>query len=243
MDQFSGEQAFKIIAPSHRVPWSRVLEEWFESFEQIDAESIIDVCLQHMTEYKHQRVIRTRIDQARWFCLPVYPYMDDLVFAAYYSLPLDHLKGDRAHLALLSDYKLGLEKVRAAAFHLVPMDKEYRYRHIIHRGRALRDRLYKPLRAKWQEAKGLAGIGRSILSPGWKPDELQNLRDCDLFDRSEVRDYLERAKSGRFANRRAMVCLMRALVIDDFLFQDKLPAERMPQYMKSQRNLRLKYEA
>jgi hypothetical protein len=222
MSQFGGEQASKIIAPPHHIPWKDVLEEWFESFEGIDEDSIIHVCLHHMTEYKHQRVQRPRIDSARWFCLPVYPYMDDQLYTVYYNLPVDHLKADRAHLALLSDYKLGLEKVRAAASHFMPIYNEYRYRHIIHLGRVAHQRLFMPLRTKWEETKGVAGFGGNILYSHWKP-EVQQLRHCDLFNWSEVQTYLERARSGRFVNRNAIACLIKALIINDFLFSGERP--------------------
>ena len=50
-----------------------------------------------------------------------------------------------------------------------------------------------PLRTKWEETKGVAGFGGNILYSHWKP-EIQQLRHCDLFNWSEVKTYLERAR-------------------------------------------------
>ena len=111
MSLFSAEQASTLLAPQYRVSWQDVLEEWFASFNQIEQQSIMDVYLDHMTDYRVQRRARVRIESMRWFCLPIYPYMDERLYTTYRSLPLAHLDGERAHRALLCDYKTGLENL------------------------------------------------------------------------------------------------------------------------------------
>jgi hypothetical protein len=238
MTQFSGEQASKLLAPPHRVPWQDILDEWFGSFEQIEADSLVDVCLNHMTDYKHQRRVRPVIDAARWFCLPFYPYIDNHLYTAYYSLPEAHLKHDQAHSALLSDYKLGLENVRTAAIHFgMPFYKEYRYRHFIYLGRVARDRFLSPLQRKWQETKGTLGFGQNVIYPHWE-SELKRLADCHLFNWPQVQNYIVRARSGRFVNQNAIYCLRQTFAIDDFLFNPNSFQDESFQLVNSRRDIR-----
>lgn len=103
--KFTADQAFKMLAPPYRVLWQDLLDEWFDSFEQIQQQSIIDVYMDHILDYRLQRRTRPRIESVRGFCLPIYPYMDKRVYTTYRSLPLAHLDGVLAHLSLLCNYK------------------------------------------------------------------------------------------------------------------------------------------
>src|SRR5262249_17686371 len=171
MTQFTAAQAENVLADPYRALWRDVVDEWFDSFDQIEQESILDVYLQHIATYWVLRRTRPRIDAARYFCLPVYPYMDKRVYTTYLRLPLSHIHAERAPLAFLSDYKTGLENLPAAARHFgMPIYKEYRYRHLIQSVRFVKDRILDPAQSKWRESKGALGFGRSVLCSHWEAD-------------------------------------------------------------------------
>jgi hypothetical protein len=215
------------------------LDEWFASFEHIDEESLVDVCLTHMTDYSHQRRIRPRIDQARWFCLPFYPYLDERVYEAYYSLPLEHLKGDRAHLALLCNYKTGLENLPSASNHLgLSIRKQYRYRSIIRLGVMANERLVSPLRQRWHKARGTVGVGQSALRPE-KEAELRRFKQHDLFNWPEIQSLMEGARRGIFTNQAAIRRLINPAVVDDFLFGSGFAGDRALQFLKPTREIHI----
>src|SRR5262249_44954054 len=131
----SPKQLSQLLATSFRVDWSDVLSEWYDSFEQIDQPSVTDVFFDHVAEYRVQRRTRPRLEQVRWYCMPVYPYMDERLFDVYRSVPLAHLHAEQASLALLCDYQTGLERLPSAALHFnLPIYQEYRYRHLLHLG-------------------------------------------------------------------------------------------------------------
>jgi Asparagine synthase len=219
-NQFSPMQARKILAEPFHVAWEDILDEWRESFKQIEQESIMDIYLDHALDYRVQRRARLRLDAARWFCLPLYPYMDERLYSAYRSLPLNHLKGERAHIALLCDYKTGLENIPSAQrnFSGMPIYKEYRYRDLIHLGRIVRQRLISPLTTKWRETKGTFGFGQNGLNSMLEA-ELPKLKGCSLFNWPEMENLIERARRGTFLHREAMHRLVSTKVIDDFLFE------------------------
>ena len=238
MSLFSAEQAQTLLAPQYRVSWQDILEEWFDSFEQIEQQSIMDVYLDHMTDYRLQRRTRVRIESMRWFCLPIYPYMDERLYTTYRSLPLAHLDGERAHCALLCDYKTGLENLPYAgrSFAGIPIYKEYHYRHAIHFGRVIRQKVVLPLRRKWQETKGIWGFGRNILNPAHEA-ELRRLEQCPLFHWPAVQNLVERAKCGAFVNPNAIRHLINAPVIHDFLFGSGFSDDHALQFLEPLREI------
>jgi hypothetical protein len=239
MQLFTPQQISRVLAPQYRVPWQDILDEWFSSVEQIDEESLVDVCLTHMTDYSHQRRIRPRIDQARWFCLPFYPYMDERVYEAYYRLPLEHLKGDRAHLALLCSYKSGLENLPSASHHLrLPIRKQYRYRSIIRLGVMSNERLVSPLRQRWHKARGIFNVGQSALRPE-KEAELQRFKQYDLFNWPEIQSLMEEARRGIFTNQAAIRRLINPAVVDDFLFGSGFAEDRALQFLGPTREIHI----
>ena len=235
---FGAAQVHKLLVPALRVPWQDVLDEWFSSFDQISYDSILEVFLEHVADYRVQRRTRARLDQVRWFCLPVYPYMDDRLYRAYRRLPLSQVHGEQASIALLCSYKTGLEKLPSPAVRFgMPMDKAYRYRHILHGGRILRDNLVHPFERKWREIKGAWGLGRSALSPVRKA-ELPRLEQCPLFHWPEVKNLIDKAARGTFVNVSALNVLINAGIVEEFLFGAGLSGPRALRFMKSTRDVR-----
>jgi hypothetical protein len=234
----SPEQLRKLIAPHYRVSWNDLLDEWYDSFEQIEQPSIMDVFLDHVADYRVQRRTRGRLEQARWYCLPVYPFMDERVYSIYLRLPLRHLHAEQAPLALLCDYKTGLEKLPSAARHYsLPICQGYRFRHLIHLGHILQEKVLLPLQQQWQESKGRLGFGQSALSPE-KTEGLYGLKRCDLFHWPAVEDIIQQAGRGTFVNRNALSSLINAGVINDFLFGSGFVSDRGVSILESPREIR-----
>jgi NH3-dependent NAD+ synthetase len=238
MKLFTADQARRLFASPYRVSWRDVLDEWYDSFGQIQQQSIMDVYLDHMTDYRLQRRTRPRIDAVRWFCQPIYPYMDERLYTTYRSLPLSHLNAERAHLALLCDYRTGLENLPSVArgFAGVPIYKEYRYRSIIHAGRIVRQKIVLPLRRKWQETKGHWGCGHSVLHARIEA-ELRSLERYQLFDWSAVQNLLSQASRGAFVNRDALRHLINVPVIDDFLFGSGFSGDQALRFLEPVRDI------
>jgi len=237
--EFSPEHAHAILNDPYRVSSGDMRDEWFESFEQIDQPSVMEVFLEHVRDYRVQRRTRHRIDTARWFCSPVYPYMDDRLYMTYLNLPLEHLHGELAPLGLLSDYKLGLEQLPAAAGHFgMPIHQEYRYRQVLRLGRRIKEELVDPLKTRWVETKGVWGFGRSAILSHWELD-LDRLKDCHLFNQVVLSKTIEQARGGAFVNGNAISRLIDAVVIDDFLFGSGLSGDRGLQFLESTHDLQL----
>ncbi|MGH8057644.1 MAG: asparagine synthase-related protein [Candidatus Entotheonellia bacterium] len=239
MTQFTPSQAASILAPGYRVSWQDVLDEWVDSFDQIQQPTMADVCLEHMTDYSHQRRIRPLIEPTRWFCLPAYPYLDQQLYTAYYRLPLAHLQADQAHLALLCDYRTGLEKLPSSAwrFPRLPISQQYRYRSLIQLGRIVRYRWVRPLQRAW-EASQLPWGGRRSALNALRTTELERLQHYELFHWPEVQRILERARQGTFTNRNALNRLINVAVIDDVLFGSALSIVRPLPLLDVPRDLR-----
>jgi hypothetical protein len=235
---FRVDQADRLLVPAFRVPWQDVMDEWFESFERINYESILEVFLEHVADYRVQRRTRPRLDQVRWYCLPVYPYMDDRLYDTYRRLPLSQVHAEQASIALLRSYKTGLEKLPSPALRFgMRMDQAYRYRHVLYAGRVLRDNLVHPLKRKWRETKGAWGFGRSVLSPV-RQTELPRLEQCRLFHWPEVKNLIDKAARGSFSNIPALHALINAGIVDEFLFGAGLSGSRALRFMKSTRDIR-----
>jgi hypothetical protein len=238
MTVFTPQQASEVLARPYRVVWHDVLDEWFASFMEIERPSLTDVYLEHVADYKTQRRDRPRIEQVRWYCLPVYPYMDAQYFTAYWSLPLSHIQAERAPLALLCSYKTGLEKLPSAAYHLgMSISKEFRYRHILHWGRVVKKRYVQPLQHGWRESKGKRGFGRNALTSRLAA-ELPRLKDSQLFHWPAIQSLIERTSSGAFINSHALERLLTAAVIDDFLFGSGFSGEQALRFLEPCREIR-----
>jgi hypothetical protein len=239
LTSFPADHAHRLLMPAFRVPWQDVLDEWFDSFEQINHDSILEVFLEHVADYRVQRRTRPRLDQVRWFCLPVYPYMDDRLYGTYRRLPLSQVHGEQASIALLCSYKTGLEKLPSPALRFgMPMARTYRYRHILHAGRVMRDNLVHPLKRKWRETKGAWGFGRSVLNP-IRQSELLRLDQCPLFHWPEVRSLINKAARGSFVNIPALHTLISAGIVDEFLFGAGLSGSRSLRFIESTREVQL----
>jgi hypothetical protein len=238
MTNFSPQEANGLVSGSFRADWQDILHEWFDSFERIEQQSMMDVYMDHALDHRVQRRARLRIDSSRWFCLPIYPYMDARVYSAYRSLPLEHLKGERAHLALLASYQTGLENLPSAArlFFNVPIAKEYRYRHVVHTGRIVRQKLVLPLQESWQQWKGHLGWGQSSLN-ALRETELQRLRFHPMFDWQHVERLLDNARKGSFTNRNALNRLISLAVVNEFLFGNRAPDTPQLHFFKGRTSL------
>jgi len=215
---FPPEEMTRILASPFRAGWADVLDEWRRSFEEMYRGSVMELYFDFLLAYRIQRRTRQRLDAARWFCLPVYPYMDGELYRTFRSIPLEHLRDERAHLALLSDYRNGLEGLVNSARHVlgVPIEKEYRYRHLVHAARVLRQRALGPLGGAWTKAKAALGRGPNIshIVEG----EAEGIMDCGLFDRAAAGRVIEGAGRGAFQNRGALNSLVNAAVVHDLLF-------------------------
>ena len=173
--------------------------------------------LEHIADYRVQRRTRPRLEQIRWYCLPVHPYMDMHYYTTYWSLPLAHIHAERAPLELLCSYKTGLELLPSASHHFgMPIMQEFRYRHLLHWGRVVQTRYVEPFMQVWRESKGTWGFGRNALTP-WIEAELLRLKDYEVFHWPAVQSLIERARSGVFLSQSALRKLIRVAIIDDFL--------------------------
>ena len=229
---FTPAQVSEVLARPYRVPWDHVWDEWCMSFEQIDQPSLTDVYMEHIADYRVQRRTRPRLEQVRWYCLPVYPFMDMDYATAYRSLPLAHIHAERAPLALLCSYKTGLEQLPSASYRFgMPIRHEFRYRHLLHCGRVIQARYIKPLTQRWRESKGIWGLSRHTLTP-WFEAELPQLKDYELFHWPALQALIARAHSGTFFNHRALRQLITVALIDDFLFSPGFPAKRTLSFLK-----------
>jgi hypothetical protein len=222
MKFFTPKQAEALVSPQHRVLWIDVLDEWYESFREIDQQSIMDVYLDHSITYRLQRRTRMRMDQSRWFVSPLYPYMDARLSRTYRSLPISHLESERAHLLLLEDYRTGLERLPSAArtaMH-VPIRFEYKLRHPFYWGRCIRERMTDPLARAVAEMRGRLGMGSSAVDIELE-SEIRELRDCPILDWSCIQWLLDEASHGAFIRTEALHRLANVLVIHNLLFCDR----------------------
>jgi asparagine synthetase B (glutamine-hydrolysing) len=235
---FTPTQTRKILTPSFNVSWQDVLDEWYQSFNQIQQDSVFDVYIDYRINFRYQRRTRPRLEAVRWFCQPIYPYMDRQLYNIFRSIPLNHLESERAHLALLCDYKTGIEKIPNAArsFANVSIYKEYRYSQIVHFGRLMRSKILLPFQQKWQKIKGELGFGQSAMVPLME-EELNSLRQCEALNWPEIEKIVERARCGKFVNRSALNKLIDIVVINDFLFGSGLTGDRSLIFLKPEREI------
>lgn len=223
MNLFSYGHIRQLLDKSFCPPWQDVMDEWDESFDQIDQSTIMDAYLDHILDYRLQRRTRPRIDQIRWYCQPLYPYVDNRVYSAYRSLPLPHLDGEQAHLALLESYGTGLENLPSAQrrFVGVPLKHEYRLRHAIHLGRVLRSKFVLPLQNKFKELRGLIGCQRFQIN-GPLESEINKLKQCPVVNWNAVEKLVSNVEHRTFWNINALRQLANVQVIHSFLFEDGL---------------------
>jgi len=221
------DQISRLLAPPYRASWQDVLDEWFDSFAQIEQQSVIDVCLDHMMDYSHQRRIRPRIDSLRWFTLPIYPYLDERLYTVYRSLPLPLLRGDRIYLDLLRNYKTGLENFPSAArsWTGLPIRKEYGYRHVIHYGRFIQQKLALPMQRQWQALKNAWRLEQNT-SDLHRIAERFQLASCQVFRWPTVQYLIEQTGRGEVDYRASVNRLINVAIVDDFLFGPRSSIER-----------------
>jgi hypothetical protein len=238
MDKFTPKNVMHILDPSLSISWKDVLAEWNASFHQINHNAIMEVYWDHQLDYRVQRRARIRLDASRWFCQPVYPYMDKKLYTAFRTIPMEHLKGERAHLSLLSNYNKGLENLPNAARWItrVPISQEYRYHHIFHAGRVLRSNIALPLFSKLQMLKGHLGLRQNGSIPLLN-EETIHLKKCGLFNWKEVQSIIEKAEQGKFVNRNALHSLINTVIVHDFLFGSGLRDERSLRFLQPVRKI------
>jgi hypothetical protein len=162
--------------------------------------------------------------------------MDARLVDLYRRIPLSHVEAEQASLALLSDYKTGLEKLPSAANHFdLPIHQEYRYRHLIHLGLVLKE-MWWPWSGRWQATKARLGLGRKVLSPT-REGELRRLQHSELFQGPEVKNILQSARRGTFVNTDSINLMINAGVIDDFLFGQGFAGDRSLSFLETSREI------
>ncbi len=238
MKLFAYDDIRRLLDRSACPSWQSILDEWWASFEEIDQSTIMDVYLDHVLDYRLQRRTRPRIDQIRWYCQPVYPYMDDRVYTAYRSLPLSHLDGEQAHAALLESYGTGLEDLPSAhtRFVRLPLKYEYRIRHVIHLGRVLKAKGLLPLQTRFRELRGLFG-GEPCQIYGPLESELKKLKHCPVVNWNAVEDLLNDYRGRKFWNMNALRQLANVQALHSFLFEREIPEARGLEMLPSTRNI------
>jgi hypothetical protein len=242
MDGFKPEEANALLSPDYRSDWQDVLDEWYNSFRRIEQQSIMDVYMDHVTANRLQRRTRVRLDQTRWYSVPLYPYMDERLRRVYRSLPLSHLESERAHLELLRDYRTGLERLPSAAWSFLntPITLEYNLRHAIHLGRRIHQQVLNPLSQYVAQARGRLGIGQSILG-SLQGACLDALESSPIFDSSYLGRLLADAKRGIFTSRTALERPLNVLVIQDLLFTDPNKSTLSYQLISRSRNCSIRF--
>lgn len=226
MDRFSPAAALGLLAPAYHVTWQEVLDEWQDSFARIPDQPMVDIYLDHLLENRIHRRTRPRLDAARWFCQPVYPYMDNQLYRIFRSIPLEHLTDERAHIALLSDYRSGLELLPNAARHQagIPLGREYACRHLVRLARTLRRTVLLPLDRARQSLTGRSS--RAAWYQRIMKNETERLHSCGLFAPEQLQRVIAGAARGSFIPRNGLHSLLSAAVVHDVLFGGGLAGRR-----------------
>lgn len=219
------EEASLVFHPSLRVPWDDTVAEWDESFD-IPHTSIWDLYTEKMMDLRLQRRTGPRIDQARPFCAPLYPYIDERVYSVYRQLPLRELVEERAHIGLLSSYGERLEDFpsTAKASLRIPVKHEYRARHVIHAARIIRARFLSPAR---RVANQFARRTIRAALPGAVKEIFARLAAHEMFDPAGIHVLAQRAADGSFQTAFVLEQMLCATMVHDYLFSGSFshPAE------------------
>jgi hypothetical protein len=230
-------QVHKLLVPALRVPWQDVLDEWFSSFEQINYDSILEVFLEHVADYRVQRRTRARLDQVRWFCLPVYPYMDDRLYRAYRRLPLSQVHGEQASIALLCSYKTGLRSCRPRPSGLVCRWIRPTATAISSMEAASCATVWRIRLTEMARDQGCLGVGPKRVESR-KAGRAAQVGAMPLFHWPEVKNLIDKAARGTFVNVSALNVLINAGIVAEFLFGAGLSGPRALRFMKSTRDVR-----
>jgi hypothetical protein len=236
---FTPERLTRILASDFQVPYEDVREEWNDSFAPIVHESILDIFLEHIGDYHVQRRTRPRLEQARYACLPVYPFMDYKLYRTVRRLPLEHLDAEKTHLGVLRGYMMGLEHYPHAdhwTFRL-PILKEYKYRRLIDLGRMVNQTTLKPVR-HWAKEKLYAWGVRTVDQQPYWLRELPLLKHYPQFDSAGLTELIEETKQGTFLNFNAIRQLFNVQVIHDLLFGKGLAHPEDVAFIQPQREVR-----
>ncbi len=238
---FTPERLARILASDFQVPYEDVKEEWNDSFTAIARQSILDVFLEHVGDYHVQRRTRPRLEQARYACTPVYPYMDYKLYSMLRRLPLRHLHAEKTHIGVLSDYKIGLEKYPHADHSVLPMPilNEYKYRRLIDLGRMVNQKALKPL-GHWARGKLFSWGVRTVDKEAYWMTELPLLKNYPQFDSAGLTNLIEEVMQGAFLNINAIRQLFNVQVIQDLLFGKGLAQPEDVAFVQTQREVRLR---
>ena len=238
MNFLSPSQAYDILDARYRIDWLDILGEWKDSFNQIYQPTVFDTYLEHRIYYRLQRRTHPRHEAARWFCQPIYPYMDRNLTNIYRNVPLQFLKGERAHIKLLCNYKTGLEHFPNAArnFTGISLKKEYKYRHIVHLGRIARLNYLLPLIDKYRSMKGKTGLGKNRLSPV-EEVETGYMNECEIFNTVNLQRLIDKYKKGEFVNKAALRKIFYLLLTNDFFFGSDFTGSRSFQFLQKEKEL------
>jgi hypothetical protein len=238
---FTPEQLRRILAPDFQVPYEDVREEWNDSFAPIAHQSILDVFLEHIGDYHVQRRTRPRLDQTRYVCTPVYPFLDYKLYATSRSLPVEHLYAERTHLGVLLDYGIGLEQYAHADHRALglPIYKEYKYRRVVDLGRIVNQKILGPWGRWAKEQLGSWGLSKVDPRPYWI-SELPLLKNYPQFDSAGITKLIEETRRGAFLNLNAVRQLFNVQVIQDLLFGKGLSNPGDVVFVQPQREVRFR---
>lgn len=199
-----------------------------QNMDQVEGDSIPDVCREFLMRYRMGRRTRGRLDAARCYCTPLYPFVDERLMSVFRTLPRAHLETERAHIAALGTYGLGLDDVPISArWKLgIPIREEYARRRRIRLLRYLSHRVTQPLRETVQDVGSRVARSHRPLDAEFEK-AFALLASSAIVDQDALRRVRVELEIGRPRRRvlvRVLVCLR---YVEHFLFgneTDETPA-------------------
>ncbi len=217
LNYFNSSELKKILNGTERNYWECILDEWNQLFNNIDNQSIIDIYLDYLLAYRMHRRTRPRHEQIRWFCMPVYPYMDRAVFNAFRTIPVKYIKCDRAHIELIKSYKTGIENFAHSARYSfkIPLGIEYKIYPVIQSLRVLKGKLIQQL------LRNLHQLHSRLTKKSNVPVLTKEILICkeksEIFNWKEVCLLFERAEQGNYIKKEALKKIIEIQIIDDMI--------------------------
>ncbi len=216
---FNNSELLNILNGRTKNYYDCVLDEWNESFNLIDNQSIVDIYLDHQLAHRVQRRTRPRLEQIRWFCQPVYPYMDRSVYNAFRSIPVEYLKGEKAHIELLKSYKTGIERFpnNARYFLRIPLGVEHKIHPFVQLLRILNGKVISHVSGEIH--KLYSHLTRKTHVPVLAEAALRCKERCELLNWKEVSRLIEMANRGVYVNKKALKKIIEIQVINDMIYR------------------------
>ena len=225
-----------ILDPSLRVSWDDLKAEWRQTFDA-PHQSIQDLYMDHVLDYRLQRRTLPRLDQSRPHCIPVLAFIDERVYAAYRRLPINEIVEERAHIGLLCDYGTGLENLPSTgkAFLGLPLKHEYNARKLIAFLRSLRG-AYRGIR----KALGKGGSRPTTTLTQGQVEVFESISKHGMYDEKGAMDICQLARDGKFSIHEVLQQLRCMTYIHDFMFDGGFPADCQPAMISTTTSLNWK---